>query len=183
MANPLITAAIRQTAEAALDSLMAPAEAGGLGKHCTLAFPPVRVRCPNCGWDNANRRSNSRYKSGGPQPFPVGGLCPVCNGKGSIDTPVTQDIVLLCNWNPKEWVRLPNFDPSNVNIQIPGGMLQTKGFLADVPRILQSRKLLVETAIQGIVNYTYELDGEPVDSGNIIQGRYFYAMWKRAGGT
>jgi hypothetical protein len=71
-----ITPDIVATATAALDALMLPFEQGGLGKHCTLLYPPKTVRCPNCGWDAGNQRSNNRYKAGGPQSFPGGSTDP-----------------------------------------------------------------------------------------------------------
>lgn len=176
----LISDEIRSTAAAALDSLLAPAEEGGLGKHCDLLFEPRRVRCPNCYWSAAEGRSSNHYKPGGPQPFPDGGLCPVCVGKGVLLTPVRQDIVLLCNWNPRTWVALPGMNPANVNVEVPGGMLQAKGFMKDLPRVLQARKMVVQKPIEGINQYVYALDGEPIDPGNILPGRYFLSMWRRA---
>lgn len=176
----LITPEIVATATAAIDSLMLPAEQGGLGKHCTLLFPPKAERCPNCGWDSPNKRSNNRYKAGGPQPFPTGTTCPVCMGRGTLDTPVSQDIVFLCNWNPRTWATLPGINPANFNAQVPGGAVQTKGFLSDLPAVLQSRRVVIESPVEALRRYTFALDGEPVDTSNIIQGRYFYAVWRRA---
>lgn len=165
----------------AIDSLMAPAEEGGLGKHCRLIFEPKKNKCPNCGWDAANKRSNNHYRPGGPQPFPDGSLCPVCMGKGVIETEVSQTIVMLCNWNAKSWLSMPGIDLSNVNLQLPGGAVQTKGFVRDMERVLQSRKMVIDTPNEGLRRYLFTLEGEPITPGNIIQGRYFIALWKRAG--
>lgn len=178
----LITPDIIATAATAIDSLMADQANGGLGKHCTLLLPPVRVRCPNCKFDVPNKRSANRYNGTGPQPFPYGGLCPVCMGKGTIDTPVTHDIVMSVNWNIQTWVAVPGINQSNFNIQDLGGQCQTKGFLTSLPVVLQSRRMILESAIKGIDKYVYVLAGEPIDAGNIIQGRYFYAVWKAAEG-
>lgn len=177
----LITRQIRDTAAEALDALMKPKEEGGLGKRCRLIFDPRKTRCPNCTWDSANRRSAHHHRAGGPQPFPDGSLCPVCGGKGTLDTAVTEDVVLLCNWNPRTWVALPGLNPANVNVEVPGGMVQTKGFLKDLPKVLQARKMVVQSEVEQVTRFTYALDGEPIDPGNIIQARYFIAMWKRAG--
>ncbi len=177
----LITPEIRKTAQDAIDSLMAPTEEGGLGKHCSLIFEPRKTRCPNCFWDSQNARSANRPKGGGPQPFPAGGLCPVCNGKGTLDTEVTEDIVLLLNWNPRTWAPMPGVSPSNANLELPGGMFQAKGYLSRLPHVLKSRKILVESQAAAYIRYVYVLDGEPIDAGSIIQGRYFLSLWKRAG--
>jgi hypothetical protein len=177
----LISDAIRATAAAALDSLQAPQEEGGLGKHCRLVFEPRQTKCPNCGWDTQNKTSNNKYKPGGPQPFPNGTICPVCMGKGVLVTPVTKDVVFLCNWNVKTWIALPNLD-GGINLQIPFGAVQTKGFTKDVNDVLASRRMIMDTPVEGIRQYIYELHGEPIFPGNIIQGRYFFAIWKRIGG-
>ncbi len=176
----LITDDIRSTAQAALDSLLAPPELGGLGKHCRLIFPPRRPLCPNCGWDAQNKRSNGRYKAGGPQPFPGKGLCPVCNGRGTLDEEVSQDIVLGINWKPRAWVAMPGMDLSNVNLDVPGGACQAKGFQIDLPRVLQSRKLMLESGAEGRSEFLYILHGQPIDAGNIIQLHYFYSIWVAA---
>lgn len=175
----LISADIRATAAAALDSLMAPQENGGLGKHCKLLFDPKRTKCPNCYWDQQNQRSANHYRPGGPQPFPDGSLCPVCLGKGVIEQEVSQDIVMLCNFNPRTWLVLPGLDPSTINLQIPGGAVQTKGWMTDMEKVLQSRRMILDFPNQGIHRYLYELAGEPVSPGNIVQGKYFVALWRR----
>lgn len=176
----LITDAIRIQASNAIDSLQASSENGGLGKDCLLIFDPKRVRCSNCVYDSLNKCSANRYLPGGPQPFPLNSLCPICNGKGTLDTPVTKPIVLLLNWAPKTWLAMPNMDMANVNIEVPGGACQAKGFMTDLPNVLQSRKMVIETAITGIKQYIYVLAGEPIDPSNIVQGRYFMSIWKRA---
>jgi hypothetical protein len=178
----LISDDIRKTAADAIDALMAPAEEGGLGKHCKLVFDPKKTRCPNCFWDAANNRSANHYRPGGPLPFPNGGLCPVCMGKGFTETEVSRPLVLLCNWNPKTWLALPGVNPSTVNLEVPGGAVQTKGMATDLQAVLQSRKLVLDTPLEGVRRYLFTLAGEPFSPGNIIQGRYFYAVWTRAGG-
>jgi hypothetical protein len=42
--------------------------------------------------------------------------------------------------------------------------------------------MIMDTPVEGIRQYIYELHGEPIFPGNIIQGRYFFAIWKRIGG-
>lgn len=177
----LISDEIRAVAAAALDSLQAPPEQGGLGKHCRLIYDPKQTKCPNCGWDAANKTSNNKYKPGGPQPFPNGSICPVCMGKGVLLTPVTKPVVFLCNWNAKTWLPVPNIDPATINLQIPYGAVQTKGFVKDLDDVLTARKMIVDTNIEALRRYVYVLQGEPTLPGNIIQGRYFFAIWKRSG--
>lgn len=176
----LISDSIRATSKQALDLLMASEAEGGLGKTCQLVFEPKKTFCPNCLYDSQNKRSSGRYKAGGSTSFPFGTLCPVCMGKGTLDEPVHQSIVLLCNWNPKTWILLSGMDQS-VRLEAPGGRVQTKGKLQDLPAVLQSRRVILQSDLEGVKRYLFELDGEPADIGNIIQGAYFVAMWKRAG--
>lgn len=177
----LISDEIRATAQNAIDALMAPVEDGGLGKHCRLLFDSKKTKCPNCGFDAANKRSNNHYKPGGPQPFPDGSLCPVCMGKGVTEIPVTRDIIMLCNWNAKSWLPMPGIDLSNLNLQMPNGAVQTKGWIWDLPYVLQSRRAIIDVNVEAMRRYTFTLAGEPITPGNIIQGRYFVTLWKREG--
>lgn len=177
----LISDQIRETARKAIDALMAPQEEGGLGKRCRLHFEARKLKCPNCGWDAANKRSNNVYRTGGPQPFPNGSLCPTCMGKGVLETPVTKTIVMLCNWNAKTWVAIPNLDLSNVNLQVPGGAVQTKGMVEDLDDVLQSRRMTIETTVAALRGQQFVLEGQPGEPGNIIQGEYFMAVWTRGG--
>ena len=35
--------------------------------------------------------------------------------------------------------------------------------------------MIFQLDVQGLVKYTYELSGEPIDQGNIVQGKYWVA--------
>jgi hypothetical protein len=171
---PAIIAKIRPAAQEAIDGLLQ-----GLGKDCQLVFPGKPDFCPNCVWDPTAKRSSGRAKAGAAQPFAWGTPCPVCKGLGRLaDTgEILQPVKLLISWDPaKWWVKPP------VNIQVPAGMMQTKGFLTDLPRVLQSRILIAELPIEPVRKYRFQLAGEPIDPGNILQARYFVVNWTREGG-
>jgi len=53
--------------------------------------------------------------------------------------------------------------------------------MQDLPDILQTRKIIVQTEISPAVRLTYELYGEPVDTNNIAQGKFWNATWTRVG--
>ena len=147
-----------------------------LGKACLLLYPPRAQACNNCIPDPVGRKSSNHWLSGGPMQFPDGSMCPLCNGVGQLMQQHTETITLLCAWEPsKFFVKLP------ASVQLPAGSIQTKGFMVDLPRVLKARSVIIETLIQPIQRYRFDLVGEPVDPGNIVQGRYFVANWKRNG--
>lgn len=162
----------------AIDSLI-----NQLGKACKLIYPPKMVPCGNCIADNVGMKSSNRWLSGGPLPFPDGSLCPLCNGKGFEAQEISESIKLLVTWNPKKFdYPLLQEKPGVQLVEVPAGTIQTKGFLSDMPRILQSRQLIVQTDIEGMNRYRFFLWGEPVDVSNIVQARYCVALWSRNGG-
>lgn len=147
------------------------------GKDCTLLFPPARQDCPNCWYDSVHQRSSNLYQPGGPVPFEPGMVCPYCEGVGWREEQVSQSVRLRIAWSPAEFFR--KFPPMMI---LPEGAIQSKGYLTDLPRVLQSRRLLVETSISPVIQAIYELWTEPADSHDLVQGRYFVATWRRAGG-
>jgi hypothetical protein len=167
-----ITPKIRQIAQDAIDDLI-----DQLGKECRLLYPAVTIDCPNCIFDPTTNRSSGRYKTGGPRPFPANTICPICRGAGRLPSENSEIVRMLCTWNPKEFTILPG------NIQIPNSYVQTKGYMRDVPKILRSKKMVIQLPIEGNIRATFDLVGNPVDPGNIIQGRYFVALWRQSPGT
>lgn len=165
-----ITEDIRTIAQNAIDDII-----DQLGKDCLLLYPSVRTDCPNCIFDPTTQRSSGVFKTGGPRPFPRGMICPVCHGTGNLGNEATEPVRMLCQWNPKQ------FTLEAGNIQVPNSVVETKGYLSDLPKILASRKMLLQIPIEPFMRYHFELWGEPIDRGNIIQNRYFYALWKRVG--
>lgn len=165
-----LTEDIRQIAKDAIDDLI-----DQLGKNCRLIYPSVETDCPNCIYDPTTNRSSGRYQAAGPRPFPNGTICPVCRGAGKLSADSSEVIKMLCQWNPRNYQQLPG------NIQVPNSVLQTKGYLTDMPKVMRSRKMVLEIDIEQYNRFTFELWGEPIDQGNIIQGRYFIALWKRVG--
>lgn len=61
-----------------------------LGRTVTFVLTPLRLDCPNCGWDFSLNRSNNIHTSNASgvifnKLFPTGGRCPVCKGRGKLD--------------------------------------------------------------------------------------------------
>ncbi len=165
-----ITEEIRDIARDGIDDMI-----DQLGKDCKLVYPSVKTDCPNCVFDPTTNRSTGRYKTGGPRPFPNGTICPVCRGAGRLDSTETDIIRMLCKWNPKEFIPLAG------SLQLPNSIVRTKGYITDLPKVLRSKKMILQLPIEPYIRYTFDLQGEPIDAGNIVQGRYFIAIWKRAG--
>ncbi len=166
-----LTSDMVQTIQDATDDLI-----NQLGKLCRLIYPPNVSDCPNCIFDDTTGRSSNRYNGTGPQPFPDGTICPVCNGTGHVSTQVTKDITLLCDWEPKGLYLI-----AEGNIITPNSYLETTGYMSDVSDIMQAGKMLMELPIVPVISATFDLFSDPVDENAIIQGRYFSCIWKRTG--
>ena len=162
-----LTQDIKNIAQAAIDDLI-----NQLGKTCRLYYPPNKVACANCKLDPRGNKSSNIWINGGPIPF-NNTVCPMCEGKFFTFQEVTEVITLLCTWNTQPYLQM------QPHIQVPDGVLMTKGFIEDMPKVMRCQYMMVETAIEPMVHYRYKLAGEPIDPGNIVQGQFFQAMWKR----
>jgi hypothetical protein len=161
---------IRQIAEDAISDLI-----DQLGKDCRLVYPPSMRNCDNCTPDTIGRKSTNRYRDGGPMPFSVG-TCPMCNGTSKVATENSEVIRLLCDWSPSQYtIAKPG------NIRIPDGYVETKGYVKDLPKVKKCQEMILQTDIEPYCRYKYTLAGEPVDSGNIVQGKFFVCLWRRSG--
>ncbi len=175
-----ITPGIRELARMALDDMV-----DQLGKPCRLYHAPSLTPCPNClvaVLGNGQRgKSSGRYKQGGPTAFPFGSKCPVCNGEGSISgAEVTEVVTMLTEMAPaKFWVDKLRW-MKDESAQLPGGLIQTKFYARDLPKVLKAREMVV-TTLEALQRYRYILAGEPISPGNIVQDRYIICTWRRAG--
>lgn len=161
------------TVENGIDTLI-----NQLGKDCQIIYEPQKQVCPNCIFDpNANRSTNV-YNGVGPKPF-QSGKCPVCKGVGFLPgSGVMTDVVrFLIDWQPKPW----NFVDPNLNVKVPQGLVQTKGFVADMPKVMQAKYIIIDYKNTGLTNNRFILWGEPTIQGNIVKSRYFVARWQRFG--
>lgn len=166
-----ITPAIRNLAQGAIDSMI-----DQLGKTCRLVFESPQTACPNCFFDVRTRRSSGVYNNTGPQPF-TRPPCPVCHGTGMIGAAETyQDVKFLIDRNPKPWQFV------DIDVTLPQGLLQTKGYIVDLPKVLQAKYLIVDPDNSKYETNRYRLWGEPMPSGNIVANRYMVCLWVRYGG-
>jgi hypothetical protein len=166
-----LDADVKSIIQDAIDDLI-----GELGKDCRLVYPPKMTYCVNCASDPIGHKPSNRWKTGGPVHFPMGSLCPMCNGEGRRAEEVTEVIKLLCEWDPKKFV----FPVPSLDVRTPFSVVQVKGFLTDLPKVLRCDHMVLQIPIEGIIRKTYKLSGEPGDYSNIVQGRYFVAVWTRS---
>jgi hypothetical protein len=146
------------------------------GKDCLLLFPPLRSDCPNCLYNSVEGRSANRYQAGGPFPFADGDICPYCEGRGWRESQTTSEIKLRIAYSPNHF-----FQKLPPTVQLPEGVIQTKGYLTDLPAILQAGRLRLQTNADGVLRREYVIFRPPQDIHDIIQGRYFTLTWTLAG--
>lgn len=164
-----LTDDIKSTIASALDDLISE-----LGKDCRLVYPPRMTSCVNCVWDPVGKKSSNYYLHGGPVPF-SNTSCPMCNGVGKRAEEVSDVVKFLCAIEPKHF-----FKPvKHLDIQLPYSIIQTKGFLSDMPRVRRASHMVFQVAIEGLLNKRFRLLDDPVDVSNIIQNRYFVATWEQ----
>lgn len=152
------------------------------GKPCKLFFTPTTIACANCVSDAIGHKTSNRWRSGGPAPFDLGTLCPVCGGTNQLTTENSKTITMNCSFRIAEWASSKGVGPrSPTNIRIPDGMAITRGFLTDMPAIMQAKYAILNCNIEPYLHYRYVLDSELNDPNKIVQNRYFKCMWRRSG--
>jgi len=144
-----------------------------LGKNCRLYYPPTFTECTNCNFDPIGNKSSNVYKHGGPVPFHAID-CPMCNGQGKKPTENYVDITMTAN------VKARPFGLA-ANVRYPDGLVETRGYITDLPSVLQSDYMICSTLIEPYRRYRYKLYGEPIDPFSIVPGKYFIALWQRSG--
>lgn len=154
-----ITSDIKDIATKALNDLISQ-----LGKNCKLVYPAEPQPCTSCS-------DKSHYPWGGEGTL-SSVLCPTCNNKGVIYQEVSETVKFLLTWTPRD------FTQHDLNIRMGDGYLQTKGFIHDFAKVKRCDHMIIQTDINNIVEYKYRLVGHPIDSNNIVQNKYFVAIWK-----
>lgn len=168
--KPLLSKKDIKRAEEAMNAIIETT-----AKEHRLLYQSIQSDCPNCIFDPISNRSSGRYKTGGTRPFPNGTICPVCRGVGKLASESFETIWTTVEWNPK------NFYAPTTTIQVPNSICQTVGYIADLPKVLKSKKIVLEIALEGYIKYVFNLNGEPIDPFSITPGKFFVATWKREG--
>lgn len=148
---------------------------GEMGKNFRFYFQDQFTECTNCYYDGNTDKSSNVYKPGGVIPF-TNGVCPVCLGVGGQTTPVTEIIKMSVNFDPKTFY---DFKPLRNNFRIGDGLMQTRGFLHDLPKVQNCQYIMGPINIEGYVEQKFELISEPTDISNIVQVKFFVATWSK----
>lgn len=129
--------------------------------------------CPNCIYDPNLKKSSGKYKPNGPKPFPLGRLCPYCNGTGYEGIVKTKPGHLTVLWDYKEWINPPP------QLDNPLGYIQTichKNYLSDI-RKCKDIRVIVNNNLD---NPVFQLYGEPNYAG-LGDNNYLLSIWKKIG--
>lgn len=161
-----ITQDIRDVAINAFDTLIIE-----LGKTCRLYYPPQMVAC-NCTADPVGEKPNNYFDNGGSVGFPLGSVCPECNGSGFRSERAYSDVLMLVNEDPKTFYK-------EFGVNIPDGFIQTKCLIESLNTILRCDYMQKDILTSDYLNTTYKINGQPIMPGNIIQRRYVVALWEK----
>lgn len=149
-----------------------------LGKNCKVVYAPIMVPCVNCVFDQIGNKSKNIYLHGGPIAFPMGSICPLCDGAGQTFAEEVSEIIrVIVHWNPKKYMNV-KLD----NMRIADGLISIKGHISDMPKISQMSYFIPHIELAGYANYRFRLTSEPISQGNIVQGKFFTALLERVAG-
>lgn len=146
----------------------------GLTTLCQFNYGVTNLEvCPNCIYDVNLKKSSGKYKSGGPVPFPLGKICPYCNGSGSYGIVKSDNGYLGVIWDYKKWINPPPI------IDNPEGYIQTICSKEYLSQIKQCKDLVVFYHSNNS-NPVFQLYGEPTPAG-LGDNKYLFCMWKKIG--
>lgn len=158
----------------AIEALLAD---NGLAVPCRISYGTPNIEaCYNCIYNPMTQRSLNKYNGSGPNPFVEGGICPVCNGDGTIDKAKTELVYLAVLFDSKYWF---NWARDNNAINIVDGMIQTICSVTLLPKIKNAQTLEVDTSLSNYGYYTYKRAGDPQPCG-LGEHKYIITMWSRS---
>jgi len=141
------------------------------GVYCLLQYPPLLEDCPNCIFDSLSRKSSNRYQSGGPQPFSFG-VCPWCNGDGTISrTTANTTIKLRVYYQRKDWIKL------DIPLDVPDGYVQVIGHMYDLDNFMRAQSVILNSDLRSQHEWKFVRAGQPVPHG-LGEKRFFVAFMK-----
>lgn len=98
------------------------------------------------------------------------------DGGGHAPADPTEPVRLVVAWDERDfWLRLPG------NQKFPEGTVQTKGFMADLDRVMRASFMLADVPMGLGQRAKLERAGDPTSPFKVIQGRYFLCNWVRVG--
>lgn len=152
----------------AIDSLLLK---DALTIPCKLKYGSTKpIYCGNCEMDPITNRSSNIYNGVGPQPFEENSLCPVCLGKGYIDSNVIETVYLGVIANTSTW-----YDWGSKTVRVAdGGTVQTL-----CKTELLNKLISADYITFGSDDTTpYTLSGAPQPMG-FGDTNYLFAIWSQ----
>jgi hypothetical protein len=169
--NNLLSPEFKSLFNQAIDTILDPSS--GLVNPCVLkyAYPPTQLTlCNNCIYDTISMISSNIYNGTGPQPFPEGGICPVCVGTGSQssqDNNQSQETVNIAVITDGKY-----FVNVSSALNIPPNAIQTICNIELLPKINNAIELVVN-------NSSYQKAGAPQFCG-LATHSYIIMLWSSA---
>lgn len=163
----IISQQFKEIYRQAIDALL---EDNALTIPCTIKYGSTKpIYCDNCEMDPIANRSSNIYNNTGPNPFEDNTICPVCLGKGFINSNNTETIYMAVLFNGAGWLQW-----GSKTVQIPDGMAQSicKSELSS--RIKNADSII----FNGDESNIYTLAGDPELVG-LGDTNYAITMWKR----
>jgi hypothetical protein len=151
------------------------------GDVCKLTYESTEEVCPNCLVNPRTGESTGRYKDGGPVPFELGEVCPVCDGRGRVQGTGSFDLITMTiDWRPKPFLDIGSGSGAEGDrlVRVPGGAVVTRGFISDLPKVQRANYAILDINNQHLTN-KFKLYGSPYPLGAIVKHRYFGAVWER----
>lgn len=145
------------------------------GRDVIIHKQPLIQDCPNCGWNNVRKASDRIYNTSNPNPlgqlnipFPNGRGCPVCRGKGKLNTPQNETIIAAILTAAKELRELEKMHGKVIN-----SLVQTISLTEEIDKL----KVAKNATIDGFVCTRFS---EPVTLGLTAENQSFVkVIWHR----
>lgn len=164
----LISNKQKNAIEAVLDHMM-----DDFGSVCTLIHKPKTIDCPDC-LLLANNTMDSHGLHGGPMSVDNMGICVMCGGSRKIQQESSENINLVINWYPKDFITVAP------KVVLPFGYIISRGNIEDLQKIVNCLSMRISLPVNQQITANYQLFGEPWDQFNIVKGQCFIARWIRS---
>ena len=142
-----------------------------LKKPCKVVYPPKMSPCSLCTPDATGKKSSGFWKDG----TRIRGVCPQCGGNYYRAEEVSETLYFLTEIRQKDFEKFP-FD---IPLRDPGGLLQIKGYINDLPKIMKCEYLIHDLNMQPYIEQRYKMIGEPTSPSNIVKNVFFICLFER----
>jgi hypothetical protein len=176
MSNPfsgLISSELKSIFNNAIDSLL---ENNALSLPCKIIYDNSinNTYCNNCIFDNISLLSSNIYNGSGPNPFPEGGVCPVCLGLGQIKNSSSSETIYLAFIFDSKYF----LNTNNKVINIPDGSVQSICNINLLNKVKNASEIIFDNSLTNLSHFKYERAGDPEPAG-FGDNRYIFTLWKK----